>query len=73
MEEVGEKKERAGPSSETHGQIVGTRESLNGRKNVARRKVKNGVKSSSHHSLLFFVPYTFSRPFRLSVAPFICP
>ena len=33
------------PSSETQGQIVGTRESLNGRKNVARRKVKNGEKS----------------------------
>ena len=28
-------------SSETQGQIVGTRESLNGRKNMARRKVKN--------------------------------
>ena len=32
-------------SSETQGQIKGTRESLNGRKNVARRKVKNGEKS----------------------------
>ena len=32
-------------SSETQGQIVGTTESLNGRKNVARRKVKNGEKS----------------------------
>ena len=31
-------------SSETQGQIVGTRESLNGRKNVALRKVKNGEK-----------------------------
>ena len=29
------------PSSETQGQIVGVRESLNGRKNMARRKVKN--------------------------------
>ena len=27
------------PSSETQGQIVGARESLNGRKNMARRKV----------------------------------
>ena len=34
-----------GTSSETQGQIVGTRESLNGRKNMARRKVKNGEKS----------------------------
>ena len=33
------------PSSETQGQIAGTRESLNGRKNGARRKVKNGEKS----------------------------
>ena len=32
-------------SSETQGQIVGARESLNGRKNVAQRKVKNGKKS----------------------------
>ena len=31
-------------SSETQGQIVGTRESLNGRKNMARRKVKNSEK-----------------------------
>ena len=33
------------PSSETQGQIVGARESLNGRENMARRKVKNGEKS----------------------------
>ena len=32
-------------SSETQGQIVGARESLIGRKNMARRKVKNGEKS----------------------------
>ena len=32
-------------SSETQGQIVGARESLNGQKNMARRKVKNGEKS----------------------------
>ena len=32
-------------SSETQGQIEGARESLNGRKNMARRKVKNGEKS----------------------------
>ena len=52
---------------------MGARESLNGRKNVARRKVKNGEKSSSRRSLLFFVPYIFFCPFRLSLAPFICP
>ena len=73
---------RFSSSSETQGQIVGTRESLNGRKNVARRKVKSGEKSSSRRSLLFFVtcrsllffvPYIFFRPFRLSLAPTICP
>ena len=32
-------------SSEPQGQIVGARESLNGRENKARRKVKNGEKS----------------------------
>ena len=32
------------PSSETQGQIVGARESLNGRENMARRKVKTGGK-----------------------------
>ena len=32
-------------SSETQGQILGARESLNGRKNMARRKVKNDEKS----------------------------
>ena len=32
-------------SPETQGQIVGARESLTGRKNMARRKVKNGEKS----------------------------
>ena len=31
-------------SLETHGQTVVARESLNGRKNMARRKVKNGEK-----------------------------
>ena len=33
------------PSSETQGQTMGARESLNGWKNMARRKVKNGEKS----------------------------
>ena len=33
------------PSSETQRQIVGARKSLNGRENMARRKVKNGEKS----------------------------
>ena len=63
----------ANASSETQGQIVGARESLNGWKNVARRKVQNGAKSSSRRYLLFLVPYIFFRPFRLSLAPFIGP
>jgi len=46
----------AAPSSETQGQIVGTRESLNGRKNMARRKVKNGEKSPWGQSLTRLVP-----------------
>ena len=33
------------PSSETQGQIVGVRKSLNGWENMTRRKVKNGEKS----------------------------
>ena len=48
-------------SSETQGQIKGARESLNGRENVARRKGKNGEKSSSRRSLLFFVPHLLGR------------
>ena len=43
-------------SSETQGQIVGARERLNGRKKMARRKVKNGEKSSFRF-LLFFAPF----------------
>ena len=35
----------AASSSETQGQIKGARESLNGRENMARRKVKNSEKS----------------------------
>ena len=35
---------RALPSLETQGQIVGARESLNERENMARKKVKNGEK-----------------------------
>ena len=91
-------------SSETQGQIVGTRESLNRWKNMARRKVKNGEKSpweqcitrpvpNGHRRSAFwlgrktvrhcpqglFSPFftflraIFSRPFRLSLAPTICP
>ena len=44
------------PSSETQGQIVEARKSLNGRKNVARRKVKNGEKSTWGQCLTRPVP-----------------
>ena len=42
--------------SETQGQIVRARESLNGRKNMARRKVKNGEKSPRGQCLTRPVP-----------------
>ena len=43
-------------SSETQGQIVGARGSLNGRKNMARRKIKNGEKSPWRQCLTRPVP-----------------
>ena len=52
---------RVTSSSETQGQIVGARESLSGLKNMTRRKVKNGEKSSSRRSLFFFLPYFSAR------------
>ena len=70
-------------SSETQGQqIVGTRESPNGQKNMQRRKVKNGAiwnpTKDFFESLIFspfftFLRATFFRPFRLSLVPTICP
>ena len=54
-------------SSETQGQIVGTRESLNGREKNGAKKSKNGEK----HSVLYFSSRHFFRPFRLSLAPTI--
>ena len=44
------------PSSETQGQIVGARESLNGRENITRRKVKDGEKSRWGQCLTRQVP-----------------
>ena len=44
------------PSLETQGQIVGAKESLNGRKNKARRKVKKGEKSPWEQCLTRPVP-----------------
>ena len=43
-------------SSVTQGQIVGARERLNGRKNMARRKVKKGEKSPWGQCLTRHVP-----------------
>ena len=48
-------------SSETQGQIVGTRESLNGWKNKARRKVKNGEKGPWGQCLTRPVPNSSRR------------
>ena len=48
-------------SSETQGQIVGARESLNGRENMARRKVKNGEKSPWGQCLTRPVPNSHCR------------
>ena len=50
------------PSSETQGQIVEARESLNGRENMARRKVKNGEKSPWEQCLTRPVPNGRRRP-----------
>ena len=49
-------------SSETQGQIVGARESLNGRENMARRKVKNGEQSPWEQCLTRPVPNGRRRP-----------
>ena len=49
-------------SSETQGLIVGARESLNGRENMARRKVKNGEKSPWGQFLTRPVPNGRRRP-----------
>ena len=48
-------------SSETQGQIAGARESLNGRENMARRKVKNGEKSPWGQCLTRPVPNSRGR------------
>ena len=71
-------------SSETQGQIVGTRESLNGRKNIygtkkskERRPFGTGLVRHCPQGLFSpfftFLRATFSRPFRLSLVPTICP
>ena len=40
---------------------------------MERRKVKNGEKSSYRRSLLFFVPYIFSRPLIFPSSPLSAP
>ena len=52
-------------SSETQGQIVGAKESLNGRKYMARRKVKNGEKIHALQRSIKFSITTFSSVVRL--------
>ena len=53
-------------SSEIQGQIVAARESLNGRKNKARRKVKNFEKSRLLYIMLAFFEH-FSEAKALSI------
>ena len=59
-------------SSETQGQIVGARESLNRWKNMTQKKSKE--RPEELFSPFFsFLRTLFFRPFRLSLAPTICP
>ena len=69
-------------SLETQGQIVGARESLNRRKNMAQKKRKERPEEplgTRHCPQGLFWPFftflsaLFFRPFRLSLAPTICP
>ena len=53
-------------SSETQGQIVGARESLNGRKKIVWRKVKNGEKSSFPFFCLWVSEDDFDMDFKKS-------
>ena len=62
-----EGRETTATSSETQGQIVGVKESLNGRKNKARRKVQNGEKSPWGQCLTRLVPTTRSPQFWLLI------
>ena len=59
-------------SSETQGQIVEARESLNGRKNIAQKKSKERPEELLS-PFFTFLRAIFSRLFRLSLAPTICP
>ena len=52
-------------SSDTQGQMVWTRESLNGREKMVQRKVKNWEKSSSPFSFLFFCPWVSEDDFNM--------
>ena len=55
--------------SGTQGQIVGARESLNGRENMAEKKSKE----RPEEPFFTFLRALFFRPFRLFLAPTICP
>ena len=57
-------------SSETQGQIVGARESLNGQEKNGAKRVKKGEKSSSHSSLLFFCPWVSEDDFDMDFKKF---
>ena len=60
------------PSSETQGQIVGTRESVNRRKNMAEKKSKE-LPEELLSPFFTFLRALFFRPFRLFLALTICP
>ena len=60
------------PSSETQGQIVGTRESVNRRKNMAEKKSKE-LPEELLSPFFTFLRALFFRPFRLLLALTICP
>ena len=59
-------------SSETQGQILRARESLNERKNMARRKVENGEKSPWEQCLTRPVPHSRRRSDFLLVPENFC-
>ena len=60
-------------SSETQGQIKGARESLNGRENIYGTKKSKERREELFSPFFTFLRATFSRPFRISLVPTICP
>ena len=61
------------PSLETQGQIKGARESLNGWKNIYGTKKTKERREELFSPFFTFLRAKFFRPFRLSLAPTLCP